>query len=210
MSDAGATQQQVVEENAGATQQQQVVKEMEFEEQGEAKRGSSPDEVVIAISPGFGDQMHAQTLTEIPHAAILRELFAGLEEEGVKARVVRVWRSADLAAIGYDGAKLSGSGIAISIQSRGTTLIHQQDLVPLAPMELFPQAPSIDLPTYRHIARNAAQYAKGDSPSPVPQVNDPMARPKWQAISSVFHIRETEFVRPGEKPVELSVNFKGR
>lgn len=210
MSEAGATQQQVVEENAGASQQQQVVQEMEFEEQGEAKRGSAPDEVVIAISPAFGDQMHMQTLTKIPHAAILRELFAGLEEEGVKARVVRVWRSADLAAIGYDGAKLSGSGISISIQSRGTTLIHQRDLVPLAPMELFPQAPSIDLPTYRHIARNAAQYAKGDSPSPVPQVNDPMARPKWQAISSVFHIRETEFVRPREKPVELGVNFKGR
>lgn len=209
MSDAGATQQQVTKENAGETQQQ-AVKEMEFEEKGEAQRGSAPDEVVIAISPAFGDQMHAQTLTEIPHAAILRELFAGLEEEGVKARVVRIWRSADLAAMGYDAAKLSGSGISISIQSRGTVLIHQRDLVPLAPMELFPQAPSIDLPTYRHIARNAAQYAKGDSPSPVPQVNDPMARPKWQAISSVFHIRETEFVRPGEKPVELSVTFKGR
>lgn len=195
---------------AGTVQQQPVVQEMELEEQGVAERGSAPDEVVIAISPAFGDQMKMQTLTEIPHAAILRELFAGLEEEGVKGRVVRVWRSADLAAIGFDGAKLSGSGISLALQSRGTTLIHQRDLVPLAPMELFPQAPSIDLPTYRHIARNAAQYAKGDSPSPVPQVNDPMARPKWQAISSVFHIRETEFVKQDEKPVELSVNFKGR
>ncbi len=192
----------------GATQE--VVREMELKEVGEAKVGSAPDEVVIAISPAFGDQMHRQTLTKIPHAAILRELFAGIEEEEVKARVIRVWRSSDLAAMGFDAAKLSGSGISIAIQSRGTTLIHQRDLVPLAPMELFPQAPSIDLPAYRHIARNAAQYAKGDHPSPVPQVNDPMARPKWQAISSVFHIRETEFVRSGEKAVELEVNFKGR
>lgn len=189
---------------------QEVVQEMELKEVGEAKVGSAPDEVVIAISPAFGDQMQRQTLTKIPHAAILRELFAGIEEEEVKARVIRVWRSSDLAAMGFDAAKLSGSGISIAIQSRGTTLIHQRDLVPLAPMELFPQAPSIDLPAYRHIARNAAQYAKGDHPSPVPQVNDPMARPKWQAISSVFHIRETEFVRSEEKAVELEVNFKGR
>lgn len=186
----------------------QVVQEMELKELGPAEAGNSPDEVVIAISAAFGDQMKRQTLHGIPHAAIMRELFAGIEEEGVKARVIRVWRSADLAAIGFDAAKLSGSGISISIQSRGTTLIHQRDLVPLAPMELFPQAPSLDLSTYRHIGRNAAQYAKGDSPSPVPQVNDPMARPKWQAIASVYHIRETEFVKPEEKPVELEVSFK--
>lgn len=186
----------------------QAVQEMELKELGPAEAGSSPDEVVIAISAAFGDQMKRQTLHGIPHAAILRELFAGIEEEEVKARVIRVWRSADLAAMGFDAAKLSGSGISISIQSRGTTLIHQRDLVPLAPMELFPQAPSLELSTYRHIGRNAAQYAKGDSPSPVPQVNDPMARPKWQAIASVYHIRETEFVKPEEKPVELEVNFK--
>ena len=186
------------------------VRTLSLKEIGPAEKGTRPEEVVIALSPAFGDQMHRQTLTKIPHAAILRELFAGIEEEEVKARVIRVWRSSDLAAIGYDAAKLSGSGISIAIQSRGTTLIHQRDLVPLAPMELVPQAPSLDLSTYRHIARNAAQYAKGDSPSPVPQVNDPMARPKWQAIASVFHIRETEFVKPDEKPVELEVTFKGR
>ena len=71
-------------EDVGTTQ---VVQEMELKELGEAKAGSSPDEVVIALSPAFGDQMHRQTLTRIPHAAILRELFAGIEEEEVKARV---------------------------------------------------------------------------------------------------------------------------
>lgn len=187
---------------------QQVVEEMELEELGEAEPGDSADEVVVAISPAFGDQGEKQTIREIPHAAILREIFAGIEEEELKPRLIRVWRDADLAFIGFDGAKLSGSGIAISIQSRGTTLIHQRDLLPLTPLELFPQAPSIDLSMYRQIGKNAAQYAKGDSPSPVPQENDPMSRPRWQAIAAVFHVREAEFVKPEEKPVELKVNFE--
>jgi hypothetical protein len=185
-----------------------VAEDMELREVGEAGRGSAPDEVVIAVSPAFGDKLKRQTLTGIPHAAIMRELLAGIEEEGVKARVIRVWRTSDLAFIGFDGAKLSGSGIAISIQSRGTTLIHQRDLVPLNNLELFPQAPNLDLATYRTIARNAARYAKGDHPTPVSQWNDPMSRPKWQAISSVYHIRETGFVKKGAKPVELEVTIK--
>jgi propanediol dehydratase medium subunit len=191
----------------GATQQ--AVEEMELEEQGEAKPGDSSDEVVIAVSPAFGEeQLNRQTIHKLPHAAVLRELLAGIEEEGLKARVVRVYRTADVAFMGFDGANLSGSGISIGIQARGTTLIHQRGLLPLAPLELFPQAPGLDLDNYRQIGKNAAVYAKGDSPSPVPQGNDPMARPKWQAIASVFYIREVEFVKPDEKPVELKVNFE--
>jgi propanediol dehydratase medium subunit len=36
-------------------------------------------------------------------------------------------------------------------------------------------------------------------------MNDQMARPKYQAIAAVFHIRETEFVVPAKSPVELEV-----
>jgi propanediol dehydratase medium subunit len=160
---------------------QQVVEEMELEEVGEAEQGDSPEEVVIALSPAFGEeQLNRQTIHKLPHAAVLRELLAGIEEEGLEARLVRVYRTADVAFMGFDGAKLSGSGISIGIQARGTTLIHQREL----------------------------QYAKGDSPSPVPQANDPMARPKWQAIASVFYIREVEFVDQDKKPVELKVSFE--
>jgi hypothetical protein len=113
-----------------------------------------------------------------------------------------------VAFVGHDGAKLSGSGISIGIQSRGTVLIHQRDLVPLQNLELFPQAPVVDLETYRAIGRNAARYAKSDSPPPVSQKNDQMARPRYQAIAAVFHIRETSFVKPGAKPVEVEVKFK--
>jgi propanediol dehydratase medium subunit len=113
-----------------------------------------------------------------------------------------------VAFISHDAAKLSGSGIGIGIQSRGTTVIHQRDLVPLSNLELFPQAPVLDLEKYRAIGRNAARYAKGESPSPVPQISDQMARPKYQAIAAVYHNRETSFVQPGAKPVELHVVFK--
>jgi len=183
------------------------VKGLSLREIGEAKKGTSPDEVVIALAPAFGDKLKMQTITGIPHAAVMRELMAGIEEEGMKVRVIRVWHTSDLAFIGKRGAELSGSGIAIAVQSRGTTVIHQRDLLPLQNIELFPQAPVITLETYRNIGRNAARYAKGDSPAPVAQMNDQMARPKYQAIAAVFHIRETEFVNPDKKPVDLEVSF---
>ena len=180
---------------------------MTLRELGEAKPGTAPTEVVIALAPAFGDKLKQQTITGIPHAAVLREIMAGIEEEGMKPRVIRVLHTSDVAFIGKRGAELCGSGIAIGIQSRGTTVIHQRDLFPLQNIELFPQAPVITLETYRNIGRNAARYAKGDSPAPVAQMNDQMARPKYQAIAAVFHIRETEFVVPGKKPVDLEVRF---
>ena len=57
-------------------------------------------------------------------------------------------------------------GSAIGILSRGTTMIHQKDLARLSNLELFPQAPLMDLETFRKIGRNAARYAKGESPEP--------------------------------------------
>jgi len=180
---------------------------MELIEKGNAKKGTDASEVVIGLSPSFG--LHqTKTITNIPHSKVLRELIAGIEEEDLKARVVRIKRSSDLGVIGNDAAKLSGSGIGIGIQSRGTTLIHQKDLVPLNNLELFPQSPLLDLETYRAIGRNAAKYAKGESPKPVLVRNDQMARPKYQAKAAVLHIKETQHVEKGAKPVELKVRFK--
>ena len=133
---------------------------------GEAEKGTAADEVVIGISAAFGENQQANILG-VPHAKILREMIAGIEEEGLKARVVKVYRSGDVAVIGHDCAELSGSGIAIGIQSRGTALIHQADLPQLGNLELFSQCPLIDLDTYRQIGKNAAKYAKGESPAPV-------------------------------------------
>ena len=76
---------------------------------------------------------------------------------------MRVLRSADVAFIGHDGARLSGSGIAVGLQSKGTALIHRADLEPLDYLELFGMAPSLTLASYRQIGRNAAGYALGPS-----------------------------------------------
>ncbi|MDR0550509.1 MAG: propanediol/glycerol family dehydratase medium subunit [Spirochaetaceae bacterium] len=177
-----------------------------LEEKGEAKAGPK-DEVIVAVAPAFGAYQF-KTIVGIPHGQVLREVLAGIEEEGLRARVVRFYHSSDIAAFTLAAAKLSGSGIAIGIQSRGTTIIHQKDLPQLSNLELFPQAPIIDLPTYRAIGKNAAKYAKNETPNPVPVKNDQMARPKYQAIAALLHIKETEHVDQNRKPVELAVRFK--
>lgn len=177
-----------------------------LEEKGPAGPGPK-DEVIIAVAPAFGAYQF-KTIVGIPHGQVLKEILAGIEEEGLKSRVVRFFRSSDIAAFTLAAAKLSGSGIAIGIQSRGTTIIHQKDLPQLSNLELFPQAPIIDLPTYRAIGKNAAKYAKNETPNPVPTKNDQMARPKYQAIAALLHIKETEHVDASREPVELSVKFK--
>ncbi|GMA97616.1 propanediol/glycerol family dehydratase medium subunit [Pelosinus sp. IPA-1] len=179
---------------------------MTLVEKGEARPGTRADEVIIAVTPAFG-KFQNKTIVNVPHSDVLREMIAGIEEEGLSARVVRILRTSDVGFAAHDATKLSGSGIAIGIQSRGTTVIHQKDLPPLSNLELFPQSPLLDLPAFRAIGRNAAKYAKGESPTPVPTRNDQMARPKFQAKAAVLHIKETEHVVPGAKPVELTVQF---
>jgi propanediol dehydratase medium subunit len=173
---------------------------------GEAKQGMSSDEVVIGLAPAFAEFQNV-TITGIPHDKVLKEIIAGIEEEGLKARVIKVYRSSDVAVCGHTAAKLSGSGIGIGLQSKGTCLIHQKDLPQLSNLELFSQAPLIDLDTFRAIGKNAAKYAKGESPAPVPVRNDQMARPAYQAKAALLHIKETEHVENGKKAVEQQVSF---
>lgn len=174
---------------------------------GVAEVGRRKDEVVIAVAPAFGVHQ-TKTITKIPHGKVLKELMAGIEEEGLVPRIIRVNRTSDVSFISHDAAVLSGSGIGIGIQSKGTTVIHQKDLLPLSNVELFPQAPLITLDVYRAIGRNAAKYAKGQSPSPVPTMNDQMARPKFQAIAALLHIKETEHVKPDAPAEELKPIFE--
>lgn len=179
---------------------------MVLQGQDAAVQGKAVNEVVIGLAPAFGIYQ-TKTIIGLPHGAVLRELISGIEEEGMDARVVRVYRTSDVSFIAHDAAKLSGSGIGIGIQSKGTTLIHQKDLLPLSNLELFPQAPLIDLETYRQIGKNAAKYAKGESPAPVPTRNDQMARPKYQAIAALLHIKETEHVDADRIAQALKVEF---
>jgi len=200
---------QVVQEMEQPAKAKAVVvsgRPMTLTEKGEARMGTRADEVIIALAPAFA-KFQNKTIVNVPHSDVLREIIAGIEEEGVKARVIRVLRTSDVAFAAHDATKISGSGIAIGIQSRGTTVIHQKGLPPLSNLELFSQSPLLDLPAYRAIGRNAAKYGKGESPAPVPTKNDQMARPKFQAKAAILHIKETEHVVPGAKPVELDVQF---
>lgn len=180
---------------------------LEIEEIGDAQKGTAADEVVVGLAPAFGTRQH-KTIVDIPHDQVLREILAGIEEEGMKSRVVKVYRTSDVSFIAHDAAEYSGSGIGIGIQSKGTTVIHQKDLPPLSNLELFPQAPLIDLETFRQIGKNAAKYAKGEAPTPVPVRNDQMARPTYQALSALLHIKETELVDNNKKPQAVKVSFK--
>jgi propanediol dehydratase medium subunit len=173
---------------------------------GPAGRGTRPDEVVVAVSPAFAGHF-TKTIVDVPHAEVLRQLLAGIEEQGVTARVIRVRDTADLAALAHIGAKLSGSGICVGVLSRGTTIIHQKDLARLSNLELFPQSPLLDAPVFRMIGSNAAQYAKGESPQPVPTRNDQMARPRWQAKAALLHLKEFECIEAGRGPVEVEPVF---
>lgn len=184
----------------------QTAPPLTLKEIGDASVGQDRNEVVIGIPPAFGTVM-TQTIIKIPHHDALKEIMAGIEEEGLKSRLVKVNRTADVGFVAHEAARLSGSGIGIGIISRGTSVIHQRDLAPLQNLELFSQSPLVELPTLRAIGRNAAKYAKGENPSPVPVKNDPMARPKYQGLAALLHNKETQHVRPAEATKEMRVNL---
>jgi propanediol dehydratase large subunit len=132
---------------------------------GPAAQGSDPREVVIGLSPGIGRTVW-QTLSGLSVVDALRELLAGLEEEGCLARVVRVNGTLDLGMVGLTAARLAGSGIGIGLQGKGTALIHRRDLPPLANLELYSMAPVISPDLYRLLGSNAGRHAKGAIPVP--------------------------------------------
>jgi len=174
------------------------------EELGVALPGERPDEVVIAVGPAFGAAL-SETINGLGHHDVLAELVEGVCEQGAAPRIVRVKRSSDVAFIGHDGARLSGSGISVGLQSKGTALIHRADLEPLDNLELFGMAPSLTLESYRQIGRNAAGYALGRAVAPVPTVMDNFARAKLIVRTTLLHARETAEVERGAPPVELAL-----
>jgi propanediol dehydratase large subunit len=173
-----------------------------LQSRGEASRGSDHTEVVVAVGPAFGDQLR-ETINGLPHRDVLEALCNGVREGGGVPRVVRVRRVADVAFIGHDGARLSGSGIAVGLQSKGTALIHRADLEPLDNLELFGMSPLYTIESYRAIGRNAAGYALGGRVSPVPTELDNFARAKLIVRTTLLHAREARAAVPGAEPEEL-------
>jgi propanediol dehydratase medium subunit len=162
------------------------------------------DDVVIAVGPAFADGLR-ETINGLPHEEVLRAVADGVREGGAAPRFVRVRRVSDVAFIGHDGAKLSGSGVAVGLQSKGTAVIHRADLQPLDNLELFGMSPLYSLDSYRAMGRNAAAYALGHAVGPVPTTLDNFARAKLIVRTTLLHARETAAAVPGAGPVELEL-----
>jgi len=128
------------------------------------------------------------TLSGLAVADVIAELLAGLEEEGCVGRVVRINDTVDLGWIGLSAARLSGSGIAIGLQAKGTALIHRRDLTPLANLELYSVAPTVTRALYRQLGINAARHAKGATPEPA---RNPYSD---EAIEARYHTKVVSLV----------------
>ena len=177
---------------------------LQVEELGDASRGTDPGEVIVALGPAFATILNS-TILGLSHIDVIRCLLKGLRNEGLRGRLVKVYSTADCGFIGHTGAQLSGSGVSIGIQSKGTTVIHRRDLEPLNNLELFPQAPSLTLESYQVIGRNAAKYAKGEPVLPVPIRIDNMARLKHIVKTTILHQREAEQVVSTKPPQEIRI-----
>jgi propanediol dehydratase large subunit len=168
-----------------------------------ARQGSDPREVCIGLSPALGRSVWL-SLCGLTVGEVLRQISAGLEEEGCVPRLVRIRSTIDVGLIGLTAARLSGSGIAIGLQGKGTALIHRRDLAPLANLELFSVAPLLTAKMYRELGRNAARHAKGMAPLPI------LAGGTDESISARYHARavalvalERQACEPGQAPITV-------
>jgi propanediol dehydratase large subunit len=175
-------------------------------EAGPARPRVRPDEVVVGVSPAYAEEIWV-ALNGLTVAEVLRQVLAGIEEEGLEARVVRVRRSIDLGNIGWTAARLSGSGISVGLQAKGTALIHSSDLPPLGNLELFSIAPRVTADLYRGLGRNAARYAKGEGALPLllPESSEPLG-PRYHAKVVQLVAVERRLTERAD-PVELEVSW---
>jgi len=167
--------------------QQATARDDSFTVVGPALAGHDPREVVIGVSAATGRALWV-TLSGLAVADVIAELLAGLEEEGCVGRVVRINDTVDLGWIGLSAARLSGSGIAIGLQAKGTALIHRRDLTPLANLELYSVAPTVTRALYRQLGINAARHAKGATPEPA---RNPYSD---EAIEARYHTKVVSLV----------------
>ena len=179
---------------------------IDLAETGPARARVRPDEIVVGLSPAFGVEIWT-ALNGMTVAEVLRQVLAGIEEEGLASRLVRIRRSIDLGNIGSTAARLSGSGVSVGLQAKGTALIHRADLPPLANLELFSIAPRLTPELYRALGRNAARYAKGAAPEPLllPESSEPLG-PRYHARVVQLVAMERRLSSAAD-PVELEASW---
>jgi propanediol dehydratase large subunit len=168
-----------------------------FRAVGPASVSHDPRDVVIGLSPATGVELWC-ALNGMRTVDVVRELMAGLEEEGCRARVVRIPSTVDVGLIGLIAARLSGSGIGIGLQAKGTALIHRRDLTPLSNLELYSVAPTVTADLYRLLGSNAGRHAKGATPVPARNPYSDMA------IEARFHTAVVSLVAVERRCVDLA------
>jgi len=162
------------------------------------------NDVVIAVGPAFASELDT-TLCGLTHGEVLDALLEGITSKGLKPRIIKIYHTADCGMLGYEGAKLSGSGIAIGLQSKGTAVIQRKGLAPLNNLELFSQAPLLSREAYVQIGANAASHAMRQPPSPVPVRVDNMARLRLIVQAMLMHKREIASIVAKRAPDEMQV-----
>ncbi|MCF1711131.1 hypothetical protein L0V05_20190 [Tabrizicola sp. J26] len=163
-------------------------------------------EVVIGIGPAFAEGLD-HTLCGLSHGEVLAALSEGIRSMGLAPRIVRIRDSADCGMIGWEATQLSGSGIGIGIQSKGTTVIQRKGLAPLDNLELFSQAPLLSREAYVQIGANAASHAIGKPPMPVPVRVDNMSRLRLIVHAMLMHKREIAAVTSDAPAEEMEMQL---
>ncbi|MCB6179322.1 propanediol/glycerol family dehydratase large subunit [Rhodobacter sp. Har01] len=175
---------------------------------GPAKAGQGGPEVVVGISPAFGTKLF-RTLAGEGVSVMLRAVVQGIRDGGGTPRVVRMRHTADTSFLGLSAAHLSGSGIGIGLQAKGTAVIHRAGRLPHHNLELFSNAPITTLDHYRRLGENAAALAQGGDPEPVvvPTRGEAMGA-RFHAEVALIYAIETALCSEGAAPEEVAVEFQ--
>lgn len=178
-----------------------------YARQGAASVGTAPNEVVIGISPAFGLKLF-QTTAGHRLSDVLRVMTDAITARGLRPRIVRMVHTADTSFLGLSAARLSGSGIGIGLQAKGTAVIHSATRLPHNNLELFSNAPITRLDHYAALAANAAAYALGEAPEPVvvPTLGQAMGA-RYHARVAMIYAIETALTRDGAEPQEIVLKF---
>ena len=174
---------------------------------GRAEADGPPNEVVVGISPAFGSKIF-QTLAGHKLSSVLKALDDGITRGGAVMRLVKFWHTADTSFLGLSAARLSGSGIGIGIQAKGTAVIHHKSRLPHNNLELFSNAPITKLKHYETMGYNAARYCLKELPDPV------IVTTKGEALGARFHAKvaliyaiETSMTKDNAAPELLDFTF---
>ena len=149
-----------------------------------------------------------QTLAGHPLSKVLENIKRGIESKNKTMRIVRCLHTADTSFLGLSAARLSGSGIGIGLQAKGTAVIHQKDRLPHNNLELFSNAPITKLSHYFQLGSNAVEYAAGNWPEPILVPNN------GEALGARFHARvalifaiETGLTKSEKRPQLIEIDF---